>query len=332
MGKRTDIRQMFTAAPLTMGGVTQFQREFTTGEGWLTLWLRFNLTLVIGTGSGALTEALVRIIENIQFFTDVDGIIFNCPGRALYKRAHILMGRAPVADAFSAASNTYRIMIPFHFQDPRMSLRPEDTILDTSRYKQVTMQVNMGGVNRLLSTVGTASVTGTLDCEVEVANGPLKPQSKPILYPYVVSKPGVNPNSQNYVDLEVGGDLGVKRLLVFTSDGSDSSVNSGDSFQGTPLSNIINLLTVEDQDGAVGALNLIDDMIQRRNVLDYQLDGGAVIAGLYVIDYAPQGSLQDAEYVGLKSKFQVRWTNDVIVASSRVHTLIDGVRALKPVG
>lgn len=330
MGKRTDFQPMFTAQPLTIGGVTQFQKDFTLGEGWFTMWLRFNITLTIGTGSGALTDALQRIIENITLITDADGLIINAPGRALYQRARLLMGRPPVADAFSAASATYRISLPIHFADPRL-MRPEDTILDTKRYKQVTLQVNMGNVNRLLSTVGTSSVTATLDCEVEKANGVLKPTSGPTMYPYIVNKPGVNPNNQNYVDLEVGGDLGIKRLIVFTSDGSDSSANSGDSFQGVAISSIMNLVSLVDQDGYVGIQNRIDDQIQRENVLEFGIDGGAIITGLYAVDFVRQGSLQDAEYTGLKSKFQVTWTNDTLVATSRVHTLIDGVRGLKAV-
>lgn len=330
MGKRTEFQPMFTGQPLSIGGVTNFQKDFTLGEGWFTMWLRFNFVLTIGTGSGALTDALQRIIENITLFTDTDGLIVNAPGRALYQRARLLMGRPPVADAFSAASGTYRISLPIHFADPRL-MRPEDTILDTKRYRQVTLQVNTGNVNRLLSTVGTASVTATLDCEVEKAQGVLKPTSGPTFYPYIVSKPAVNPNNQTYVDLEVGGDLGVKRLIVFTSDGSDSSANSGDSFQGAAISSILNLVSITDQDGYVGVQNRIDDQIQRENVLEYGIDGGAVITGLYAIDYVRQASLQDAEYTGLKSKFQIGWTNDTIIASSRVHTLIDGVRGLKAV-
>lgn len=320
MGKPTERFNVLDNASLGAGN-TQFQQQWPLGEGWYALLLRFNIVLTIGTGSGALTEALQRIIENILITTDRDGVIVNASGRALWRLAQFKAGGVPpVADAFSAATGTYRVEIPIYFADP-LALRPEDTILDTSRYSSLNVTITMGGVSRLLSTVGTSSVTYTVDADIERARGPLSENSKPIFTPFIVNKPSVDPNSQAFVDLERARDLAYKRIMLFASDNSTP-------WQGGADSAVLDKISIEDSDGFVGLRSVKDDCIQRANVRDYRIDAGAIITGLYMIDFTKQRSIQDAEWSGAKSRFQVTWTNDT-PSSKYVHTLIEGVRTLK---
>lgn len=338
---RTDILNVFQAQPLVTG-VNVFETQWPLGLAWYSLILRFNIALTLGTGATALTDALQRIINAVSIITDVDGpCVNNVPGRALYRRAQFVgpAGVAPVQDSFSAATGTYRIQIPIHFYDYGMK-RPEDTILDTMKYQTISLLVTMGGPERLLATVGTATVSMTLDADIEYPVLPLVPNtvdgdgrivegSSPILYPYLAIKPAINPNNQLFVDLDRSADLGIKRLFWFTSDGSDGSTNSTDSFQGVAQNNILNLVSLEDQNGFCGMRTRIADMVKRHMVANQQIDGGAVPAGWYLHEYVNSGSINDAEATGLKSRYQLTYSTSTLVASSRIHVLEDGVKVFK---
>src|SRR5882724_5326172 len=142
----SELIEVFRSRALTIGGPTTFQgQDFPYGEAWLRMILRINVALVVGTGTTALAEALMRVVRAIQFQTDRSEIICNgAPGRLLYKIGVSKAGTPPDLDTFAAASATYSIMMPIWFADPLM-LKPEDTILDTRRYNSVVLRVTMDG-------------------------------------------------------------------------------------------------------------------------------------------------------------------------------------------
>jgi hypothetical protein len=322
MRTRVEVYPAFQAVALNVGGNKDFQTEFPLGEGWLQINLRLLVAFVVGTGTGVLTQAMARILENVLIDTDRDGIIVNASGRMLYQRATDLLGAVPNVDlAFAASNGTYDISIPIHFADPRTK-RPEDSILDTSRYNRVRMTVSLGGVSRLLSTVGTSSITSaTLSCEIVRYRGVLEEGLRPNFVPLLDGKMVIDPNTQQFVELPRSPDLGLKRIALFCSDNSTQG-------QGTADDAVLNLVSIEDQDGFAGWNQRLDSMIAAQNKELYGLE--ARQAGRYVHDYVGVGaSTLSAEFSGNKSKYRVTWSNDT-PAGKFVHLFVDGLKTLKP--
>jgi hypothetical protein len=312
----------FQGVALNVGGNKDFQTEFPLGEGWLGLNLRFLVTITNSTGSGVLAQAMARIVENILIDTDRDGIIVNASGRMLFQRAIDLLGAIPNIDsAFAATTGTYDISIPIHFADPRAK-RPEDSILDTARYNRVRMTVSIGGVSRLVSTAGDLAVTGvTMSCEIVRYRGVLDEGSRPNLVPLLDGKMVIDPNTQQFIELPRSPDLGIKRIVLFTSDNATQG-------QGTADDAVLNLVSIEDQDGFAGWNQRLDSMIAAQNKELYGLETRQ--AGRYVHDYLGVGaSSLSAEFSGNKSKYRVTWTNGT-PTSRFVHLFIDGLKTLKP--
>lgn len=320
---RIEIFPAFQSKALTLGGQTPFQTEFPLGEGWLALLLRLNVVFVVGTGTTALAQAMARYLTNVLIDTDRDGIIVNAPGRALFQRAIDLEGTVPQADvAFAAANGTYDLNLMIHFADPRLT-RPEDTILDTSRYNRVRLTVTTGGVANLLGTVGTSSITSAnLSCEIIRYRGVLPEGLQPTFIPYLVNTPTIDPNTQQFIELERSADLAYKRIALFTS-------NVSGSWQGNADEAVLATVSIEDQDGFAGWNQRLDAQIQAHNKGLYGLETAQ--AGRRVHDYIGTGySILQSEFSGNKSKYRVTWTNDT-PAGTFVHGFIDGVKTKKPV-
>src|SRR5581483_2841009 len=168
-------------AALTVGGNTPFSKEFRLGHGWWTMWLHIAITVTIGTGAGVLSDGLLRAIRKIFFKTDRGELICNEPGRAMFYIATYRMGTKPQISTLAAASGTYDVFIPILFADEDM-IRPEDTILDTSRYKALDLEIQLGTTADLYSTPGTSSMTATLDIDVERTYGALPDKAKPAFF------------------------------------------------------------------------------------------------------------------------------------------------------
>jgi hypothetical protein len=321
----TEKKTIIDEADLTVGGIKTFSAEFPMGRIWNRMILRFTMVLANTTGTGALTDALLRIVENILIETSRDGNVANVPGRFFHRRAQVVNGGTPpVLDAFAVTAGTYRWQIIIDFADPRMQI-PSWSALDTRRYKSVSLSLSMGGVSRLMSAVGDSSITSLkLSVDLEMPKGMLHPNLAPKFLPYFKSKPGVDPNVRQALDLDVADDLAVKRLFLLTTDSNSAP------WQGGADSAVLNKISIEDDNGFLGVQGVKDDMIQRSNVLDYSIDGGALITGLYVVDYVTTGDIDDAVLTAGKSKYEVNWTNDV-PAGKFVHSAIDAVRGLKPI-
>jgi len=91
-------------APLTMGIPNVFQNNIPLGEGWYRWRLRVNLNVVIGTGTGAITEGELLIIKRILFEPDVGEAPINASGRMLWKNAIRKSRTLPQKTAIAAAT------------------------------------------------------------------------------------------------------------------------------------------------------------------------------------------------------------------------------------
>jgi hypothetical protein len=323
-----EVAQVITGAALNNSGQVAFSREFPMGEGWYAAYLRFNFAVTIGTGAGPVTEGELLFVRNVLLKTDRGEIICNLPGRALYKIATVLHGTAPQKDAIAAASATYRVTLPIIFADMLM-LRPEDTVLDTSRYNSVSLQVTLGPLTDLLTAPGTATVVSTLDVDIERSNGvlpgdPNKPGDggRPIAHINYDSRPPVDAASSQFIDIERSAEMSLKRIYVH----SGSSGTAGVPWSGTNADTIQNVVQVKHQNGFIEK-DRIHTMILDKNKMDYSLE--TRLAGVEVFDFVKDRSVASALATADKSVLQMTWSNAAAPANSIITLTQEAVRTLK---
>ena len=330
MGPR-ETKLIAQAIALNNGGLNRLNVDFPTGEGWENLELRFNLVVVIGTGTGAISEGELRYLRNIFLKTDRGELIVNnCPGRFIYKRAQALRGTAGEKDAIAAASATYVVPIPILFSDPRM--KQEDimvvdgvplvahTMLDTSRYGSLELLITLGSVADLFSTVGTSTVATNVDIIVTRRRGILALPEKPSFYVELGVRSPVNVTTATEINLERIGNMSYKRAYLFAGSSGDVAL----AFSGDASNTIIDQITVDDEQKAFE--DVIADMLRRENRQFYSLE--TLVTGFHVLDYVKDGELRQALYSGDKPRLKAKWTNLAGLPATPIVSL--GYEAVKP--
>ena len=322
---------VITGATLNANGQTQFSKEFPMGEGWFSLQLAINISLTHGTGTTPVSEGELLVIKNVYLRTDRGEILCNLPGRALWKLAALKNGALPYKDAIAAATAVYVVHLPIYFADPETGpahmLRPEDTLLDTSRYNAVSLQITMGGITDLLGTPGTDTVAFTVDAEIERTYG-LVPGSKPgeggkpIGHINYDVRPAVDAASFQSIDIERSSDMSLKRLYLFTG----ANGTGGVPWSGTPNDAIIATLNVRDQNRFIES-NRKWKMVQMQNKNDSMLE--TILSGVAFFDFVADKSHAAALATADKSVLQVTWTNGTAPANSIVTLTQEAIRSLK---
>lgn len=319
MRGNTELKEVFRSAALTAGGPTRFNTQFPLGEGWVKMILRFDVTVVIGTGAGVVSQAILKYIRSITFRTDKgDYPINNAPLRMLYWLAAIKKGNLPRADSVAAGSATYTAIIPIWFADP-LAVKPEDTIFNSGRYSTVELLINAGTVSDLYSAPGTATATAVVSCYIDRQRGPVPKEIAPAFtVEYGVRGP-IDPSANAYIDLERAQNLAYKKLLVWTG---VANIVSGQPFSGDGTDTVLSDLTVE-HDGGRPFETTPWVTLQYQNKDDYMLE--AAMAGLSVQDFSKDGSMQSALYSGDKARLREMWTYSAGTAQLTV-----GYEALRP--
>ena len=315
MREFTAMTNVFQNQALTVGAPVSFSKEFPLGEQWLMALLTFEI--VIGTGgTTARADGELLFIKNILLKSDKDPIIINCPARGLYylgmRKAG---GQAPYKDNIDTGTGSYFVQIPLFFSNPLLNV-PNDTFLDTSRYKSLTLEVTLGATTDLWSSVGSGAITSVnLSCDVMRVKG--TPTVKTAFVPYTVAMPPVDPTSQSYVDLERSGSLALLNVLLF----STTSATAGVGFSGVASSAVLDQIMIEDNK---------EQLFNYRN--EEQIRFENMIAGRhsnqtgqYHFNFCSEGSIKNAYKTGDKTRLQVKFTNDT-PSTSGITALIDGVK------
>jgi hypothetical protein len=324
MANRRDLEIIshFRTQPLNANGPTVLGRDFPLGEGWYQMMLRFNLVVVIGTGAGPVAEGELLVIKNVILRTSAGEVVCQLPGRALYKIATVKSGTVPRKDAIAAASATYSVDLPVWFADDALQI-PEDTMLDTSRYNSLQLEIQMGTIADLFTAPGTATVTFNLDMEIERTKGLLPKEAQPIFHIQYAAAPPIDAFSQTFIDLERSPDMAYKRLYAHAS----ASGTPGGIFTGANADDVQALESIVDQSGDI-IRERFHEMIQNQNKRVYKLE--TVIAGVTVFDFVRDGSINSALYPGDRSRLQYKWTNKAGVAANDIVSVAqEAIRGLK---
>lgn len=316
---------VLTGQAANVNGKTVISDPLPVGEAWYRAHLRIGLIFAVGTGTTPIAEGELNFIKNVLFKTDRGEIVCNLPGRALYKIASYKSGIvAPRKDAIAAASATYYVNLPIYFASHYTETdRPEDTVLDTKRYSSVTLEVQLGTVADLLSTVGTSSVTATMDMEIVRTKGQMPEKGQPtgiIAYDY---RNPVDASVAQQVFLERAADLSYKYLYVHSCTGGTAGV----PFSGLNSDAVQNLVSIKDQNGFI-TKDRVHRMIQESNQADFSLE--SILTGIEVHDFIQEGSTQAALATVGKTLLQYQWTNQAGVAANYLVTVAhEGIRGLK---
>lgn len=312
---------LVSGATLNVGNSRTFGPELPMGgEGWYGLRLRFYIAVTIGTGSGAIAESELKFIKKILFRTDRGEVLCNMPGRGLYKLVAYKQGSPSRKDAMAAASATYVVDLLLPFADFKMA-RPEDTILDTRRYQSCEMEITLGTVADLFTTVGTSSVAVTLDIDVERTDGKLEDAGGPLYTIQYDVFPPVDANSQTNIDMLKADGLRYKR--AFSHECANGS--AGVAFGGTTADDVKDRVTIDNSDGFIEKSRL-HESIQNQNKDDAGLE--SVLAGFEFFDFVKDGSIWSAIDSGEVPRIKFSWTNKAGVAANDIVTL--GYEALRP--
>ncbi len=316
-----DLVKVFTGKTLAAGSLTPVNEGFPMGEAWARMLLVFHLAIVIGTGSGPVTEGELAIIKGITLRNSKGWNLFNnVPGRALYRLDQIKNGTMSPKTAIAAASATYDVYLYLNFIDKLMK-RPEDTILDTSMFNKIQLEMNMGGLSDLFGTVGTATLAITLDCYIEKVRGRLPDNVKPRNYIEVGMPAPVNPANATDLNFERAENLAYKRLLVQAA----NSVTSGVGFSGTPADTTIASMGIDTDKGELfnktlwPALNAI-------HKVDYEIE--AALPGYAVFDFCKDRSIMSSVISGIYSRLRLIWDNGTL-STSQVSAIYDGLRKIQ---
>lgn len=317
----TEIVNVFIGKAITANGLTPLSEGFPIGEAWTRLILRLNLAIG-GTGfSGAITEGELNILKSLTFKTSAGELCYNAiPGRPLYRLDHVKSHAAPPKDAIADSAGTFRVQYSLWFIDPLLA-RPEDFLLNTSRYNKFMFDLNMGGLADLYGTVGSATLAITADLLVERVRGILPKEIAPVEYNEVGLLSPVDPASSQKIDIEKSSDLAIKRLLI----GSNNSATAGIPFSGTPADTIIDKIGFDTDRG-----ELIQKMpwriLNSLNKQEYALE--SAIAGMTLIDFCKDGSKMSGVGSGGFSRFRIFWDNGTL-STSQISAVYDGFRGLK---
>lgn len=320
MRGHTEIFNVIRGGALNQNGLTVFSREFPLGEGWLALMLSMNIVLDVNQDTGVVVEGLWRIIRNIMFKTDLDGLSHNCPGRGITYLAQAKSGTYPKVDVLAAADGTYRASFPLFFANPLLN-NPMDTVLHTARYRSVELHITLGDINDLFTSHVDGTIVVTLDVDIVRTKGALPQNAFPLAFPYMTALPQVNPAAQAFIDIERAEDLALYLALLHTA----NDAVSGKGFSGTSANNVIASASIEDNNGYVHYIRP-EYLIRQQFALEHELE--AVHTGWYGFDLDLEGSIFGAYPTGDKSKCRISWVNDTL-STSGITALIDGYRRLK---
>lgn len=301
-----EIYPVFEGKALNINNITKFSSEFPLGEGWLALHLVVALAFTVGTGATALSEGELQIIQNVYAATDREVIVPGAPARTLYRMNQLCSpgGFAPVKTAIAASDGTYYVPFSIFFSDPLLRADQRDlTILDTSRNKAFFLNLQMGGVAQLLSTVGTSAVTATLSAYLERYPGPLPASMKPKLASYFNVMQPVVPSSQTYIDLERSGRIGYKRLQIYETTGS----TAGSPHTGTASAAIISTLDVKTSRG-FQLQPAARDSLQRQNINMFGL-GGSIPTGVTTVSFVDQDKTIARYLDSNQATLRAEWVN-----------------------
>ncbi len=308
MRRPYELVKMLTGKVLNVNGLNPITEGFPIGEAYRRIILVLYCNLTHGTGSGPVADGLLLFLKSLTLRTENGWIPFNgvC-GRALKVLDQILTGTLPANSAFAATTAIYQAVFNLWFADPLM-LRPEDTLLDTSVFNKMQLDLNVGSLADLLGTVGTDTAVFSCDLFVERVKGKLPDRARPLVYSEYFQPAPVNPASDTAMNLERSNDRRYKRIIAHAA----NSASVGTPFTGTPADTTISDMGVESDRGEL--IHRIPwNVLNAKMKSDFKVE--TALAGHAVFDFCQDLSNLSAVPSGIFSRLALKWTNGTLSTS-----------------
>ena len=326
-----ELVEIVRAYTLVIGGPTYISSPIPVNNPVVAAIMRVNISLTLGTGSGAISEGELLFTKAISFRSDKNEYFLkNVPGRGLYRMNQIEFGTAGQKDNIAATTGTYTVVYILPFCDFSMKY-PYDTVFDPEGrgYKSVELAITTGTVADLLSTVGTSSVTATLDLEFiqmreVIVPGGLKPR-------YVREIGNVAPvslSAQLFLDLERSPDLAYTGFLL----GTDNAATIGVPFSGIPANTVLTDITLETNNSyPMKSIQwTLKNYLDKFRVAEATFPVGRIYVDMLGFDRMSQdGSYQGALYSAKYGKLRFNSTVGTL-STSQLSCVYDSIRDLKP--
>ncbi|MBA7609383.1 hypothetical protein ES703_16574 [subsurface metagenome] len=322
---------ILSADPFPQGQMKKYREQFPVGkggggEGFYLLRLAFHHTIVIGTGADPRAKGGYNILKNISFRTSKMEEPINCPGMGLYLFNHIFNSIEPFYDPILAADGVYDCILDLPFALPFMG-RQEDTIIDTSRYSHLELQIVLGGVADLFGTPGTATNVTTIDISLLRSKTCAAPdgKGKPYFLPYIKHMPPFQALTKGYCDIESSEDLILFGFFAMAHDLATWGT-VGTAFTGEPA-DVLDDITWRNQ---------VMPFVQRQKLGWFkeeraQLANNRTFTGLYPHVFTREGSFLNAFYTGGQSEIKFEIGSVLGTPTTpQVDLVIFGARTLRP--
>ena len=323
--KRPLIRQVVVSdMAVNLNAMTPpIKESWPLGEGWYKIKLVFKNTIVIGTGTGAIANGLARIIKNIKLRTSADGVLMDASGVSFQRRLERQIHTALKQTTLAASNGVYNFCLDIMFYNPTFR-RPEDSLLNTSRYKSVELAITYGGLADLFTSVGTATLATALDVYIYKSEFNVTASNAPNFLPYFVEMPTkLFQAADAYIDLEKDEELVVTQLIVGMTDNTGSA---GIPFSGAETTVETSIWSIEDNSHPFlfDRLSMAALMSDTKTLGELETPG----AGIMIFNMIDDNSAFSAYTTGDKSKFRIKWDRNGSVATNLITVCVDGLKYL----
>ena len=213
-----------TGLPMPLAGVFTWDRFPLDGLGVTKIRLIFHAAIGAG-GTVPITLGVYNFLKGITLRNDKDEYYFkNVPGLALYRANNYFDKATPHHDVIVAGAmpNAVAVLdLPLVY--PFLN-RPEDTIMETKRLNNLTLEIATGTLNDLQDTPAAATLAVTVDIEIIGTRAsvgvtkdgvPDPKRAEAFFHSYMRTYPLVHVDVQPFWDLEAAPDLALLGFLLF---------------------------------------------------------------------------------------------------------------------
>ncbi|MBE3087919.1 MAG: hypothetical protein IMZ71_02225 [Chloroflexi bacterium] len=334
-------RAILTAEPLANSGARQFSIRPLNGMGLRKIRLHIAGTTSAGAAD-PITWGLYQWIKGISLQTSAGEKIYNgVPGMALYKMNQYFDRCAPYHTPVLAAAGTYYAVLDLPLVFPFLA-RPEDTILDTGRYDDLSLDIATGAPGDVLVTPAANTLVCTLGIELigtkatlpssKVADVTKAQKGQPGYHFYCRTYPMLHADVATHWDIESADDEGMLGFMLYNHGAS------GIPFIGSvaaPANDHVTNVFFEDA-SSIRLRNVQATSFQqeRRELCSNDAHAADLVSptlrlGEYPHMFVKDGFLGEMYSPGGKALAELHWTN--ATATDETDLITWGVRTLRPV-
>jgi len=329
-------RTILAGQPLVNGNPFTFDRFPLDGLGLRKIRLHLCLTTDVGAAD-PITWGAYQYIKSITLKNDRDEHYFvGVPGMALYRSNAYFDKAQPWHEPVLAAAGTYRAVLDLPLVYPFL-FRPEDTIVETKRLNNLSLEIMCGAVGDVLVTPGANVLTVTLGVELIGTrasigvdkNGVADPGSaQSYFHSYMRTYPMLHADVQTYWDLEAAPDLALLGFLMYNHGASGLPFIGSVAAPGNDHPTAVSFYDVGHR--YLSTLPAQSFAQLRQELCDYNRHGADLVSpitrlGEYPHMFVKDGSLNECYASNIPPRLD--WTNGT--ATDETDLIVWGVRRLR---